>query len=328
MKNEPPPETVREGDEVGQEKAANDSGRNRKGRSRKMPESEKWSRTHIANRLMVWTTALVAFATLFYAVATAFQVYLFRENARETAQQTDRLIDTSEKQAAVIREALEETKRSNREVAERAERALNTAEKQANASLTQANVSERMVEQNKELLKSARTQANTSQLSARAAERSAQLAAESQRPSIEIAEIRLTDIAAGKMPTGRINFRNGGASPARNFTVTAVIAFTSEKLLDATIRSSEPSTKATVIVLARGGAPVGVGTTLKRALDPQDITLLEERVGFVYLYVTGSYDDTLTRTHVEFEHCFRYNYAEPASIPFCTTHNTVKESRY
>ena len=110
----------------------------------------------------------------------------------------------------------------------------------------------------------------------------------------------------------------------------AVIGYAVEGGLDEMIKRAmlRPITKATVIVLTPGSAPIAITTPLNHTLKPEEIPLLENRIGFLYFYVVGSFEDSLTRTRVEFEHCWQYKFDDPTNIPFCTTHNSVKETRY
>jgi len=320
MKNEPPPEPAREGDEVRQEKAADDGGRNRKDRSRKMPESEKWSRTHIANRLMVWTTALVAFATLFYAVATAFQVYLFHKNAAETARQTDRLIDASEKQATVIREALEETKRSNREAAERAERTLNATEKQADASSTQANVSERMARQNEGLIEATRSQANTSQVAARAAEESAKISKRAYEaglvPRIYFLGSKMKeDIEPSKSPVIQLLVANGGGKAERLYAQMAAVVrpygFSGEL---STERFGPPSS----VMPLEQGATSTFTIVFDMTLSQEQIkSVRDTSTQMLIFYGWVRYEDTLKRPYL-IPICRFYSRINPPELGVCS----------
>jgi hypothetical protein len=161
---------------------------------------QRWKKVSINNKLTIYMTAILAVATTLYTLMYFSQVKFTEENARQTSEQTNRLIAASEKQAAGIREALEETKRANRDAADRAERALSATEKQANASLTQA---------------------NTSQIAARAAEQSARISEQTLRAQIAIQEIRAVNFEADQPIRFIITWKNDGNSPA---TITGTVA--------------------------------------------------------------------------------------------------------
>jgi hypothetical protein len=54
---------------------------------------QRWRQTTIANKALVLTSVLVAFGTLFYAAAAAFQVWLMAESGKHTDQQIGWVID-------------------------------------------------------------------------------------------------------------------------------------------------------------------------------------------------------------------------------------------
>jgi hypothetical protein len=153
---------------------------------------QRWKKVSINNRLMIYMTAILAVATTLYTLMYRSQVKFTEQNARQTAEQTDRLIAASEKVAASTRDVLEEAKRANKESADRAERATKAGETQANASMSQANVSERMVKQNERAVNAAQTQADASLIQAKTSQalvRAAEAAASATQRSVEIATI-------------------------------------------------------------------------------------------------------------------------------------------
>jgi hypothetical protein len=69
----------------------------------------KWKKTSVANQLMVYTTAIVAFGTIFYAAVAVFQWQLMKESAVQTAGQVDKLIDQAKRLADTSKTALDAT---------------------------------------------------------------------------------------------------------------------------------------------------------------------------------------------------------------------------
>jgi hypothetical protein len=272
-----------------------------------------WRSASPLTKLMIYFTGMTALATLLYMSFTGWQLYEIRSGSDETrklAQSARDSADAAQRQANIAAEQLQAVRDS------------------AQAAKDSARAASASTEQNKELIKAAQMQANTSQVAARAAESSARIAAESQRPSIEIAEVKLTSIEEGKSPAGKVSFRNIGTNPARDFTAVAAIAIAGEDRLPDVIRTIQPNTKATVIVLSRGGFPVNVTVAASFTLTPEYMQFLKTKAGFIYLYVYGSYRDSLTRKRTDFENCWRYDVDRPTEIPFCAMYNTAKETPY
>ena len=133
---------------------------------------QRWKKVSINNKLMIYMTAILAVATTLYTLMYRSQVEFTKENARQSAEQTDRLVAASERLAETTKSTLDEAKRVNKEAADRADRTLQAIETQTAAS---------------------KSQAKTSQISARAAEESAQIAREGSRPAIT-SSVRLSEL--------------------------------------------------------------------------------------------------------------------------------------
>lgn len=56
---------------------------------------QRWTQTSLPNKLLIVTGGLVAFGTLFYAGAAAFQICLMQQNARDSAAQVERLVSAT-----------------------------------------------------------------------------------------------------------------------------------------------------------------------------------------------------------------------------------------
>jgi hypothetical protein len=68
---------------------------------------ERWKKTTIANKGLVFSSALMAFGTLFYAGAAVVQVCIMRQNARDLSLQTDKLIEAADAEACAARKNAE-----------------------------------------------------------------------------------------------------------------------------------------------------------------------------------------------------------------------------
>jgi multisubunit Na+/H+ antiporter MnhC subunit len=52
---------------------------------------ERWRKTTVANQAVVFTSVLVAFGTVFYAVSAACQVSIMKQASTDSAAQVERL---------------------------------------------------------------------------------------------------------------------------------------------------------------------------------------------------------------------------------------------
>jgi hypothetical protein len=102
---------------------------------------ERWKKVSINNKLMIYMTAILAVATTLYTLMYRSQVKFMKENATQTAEQTNRLVNASERLAQTTNNTLEEAKRVNKETGDRADRTTKAIEIQANASMSQAGTS-------------------------------------------------------------------------------------------------------------------------------------------------------------------------------------------
>src|SRR5262249_15677222 len=142
-----------------------------------------------------------------YTGATIFQVRMWRENARQTGEQSDKLILAARRIDYTTSVQAEDARKASTEALSKAER---------------------ITKPNEELVKAAQTQANTSQVSARAAQtsadaatRSADIAAQSMqyasRAYVAVKEASLSapiDSAASVIAS--VVYVNKGSTPARN----------------------------------------------------------------------------------------------------------------
>jgi hypothetical protein len=102
---------------------------------------QRWKRTTIANKLMVWTTAVVAFGTVFYAGAALLQYRAAVDQAKTTAQQ----LQTMQAQSSVMQQQLkilEDQAASMRRQTEVIEGSLAETKRSADAAVLQASASQ------------------------------------------------------------------------------------------------------------------------------------------------------------------------------------------
>lgn len=162
---------------------------------------------------MVYTTAIVALGTLFYAGTALWQVYILNKGAEQTAQQNERMIAASERIAETTIAALNEAKRQNEETANRAERAIDASRDFADAAKRQANA--------------AISQAGSGRESASAAAKSASIAEKAlitvQRPLIGVVSMHLSPLEVGRKAVVEITFQNSGRLPAYRLTSLATM---------------------------------------------------------------------------------------------------------
>ena len=71
---------------------------------------QRWQQTTLANKLMVITTSIVAFGTMFYVVVAIFQWQLMKESSEQTSRQTDKVIAEVRRIAEVSDESAKQAK--------------------------------------------------------------------------------------------------------------------------------------------------------------------------------------------------------------------------
>ena len=69
---------------------------------------QRWKKVSINNKLMIYMTAILAVATTLYTLMYRSQVEFTKENARQSAEQTDRLVAASERLAETTKSTLDE----------------------------------------------------------------------------------------------------------------------------------------------------------------------------------------------------------------------------
>lgn len=161
---------------------------------------------------MVWTTAIVAFGTLFYAGAAVFQIYLLNESQKETTKQVDKLIAASERMANT------------------AQTQANTATSQASSIAEQSNTMKESLGLTNRAVTAGEKQANTSQVSARAAEESVRVAQDTlaigQRPWVLFQNMKSDEPIFIDGPfVITITIFNYGNSPAIDYKAIARMGF-------------------------------------------------------------------------------------------------------
>jgi hypothetical protein len=73
---------------------------------------QRWKQTAIHNKALVLTSAIVACGTLFYAVAAIFQIYLMDSAAKNSADQTEKLIVEMRRQSQSMKDMAEANKKA------------------------------------------------------------------------------------------------------------------------------------------------------------------------------------------------------------------------
>lgn len=96
---------------------------------------QRWRQTALHNKALVWTGALVAFGTVFYAFAVAFQIKLMKTGSEETTKQITRLIGAADRIAEDMKESVEQAKLLIRTGEVQARTGLEASTKQSRAAL-------------------------------------------------------------------------------------------------------------------------------------------------------------------------------------------------
>jgi hypothetical protein len=250
---------------------------------------QRWKQTTIANKLMVWTTVVVAFGAVFQAGMAFFQYRLMKESGKQTSEQTDKLIAATQRMADTTGDTLKEAKRSNEESANRADRAIQASEKFADAAKRQADASAQSAESGK--------------ASARAAEQSASIARQSMtissRPYIGV-EVHIVSMLADQIIELEMKLLNEGNSTA---VVKGRTTFILSKTQTIGINSEQewtsfgpsevlPRKDRTLVVVSKG------------RLTAEQMEAIRQRKLFLFFYGEGSYDSLNHTYPLEFAACY------------------------
>jgi hypothetical protein len=256
----------------------------------------KWQHVSVNNKLMVISSCLMAVATIVLVIAAFLQYLTYRDQLKAMNGQLDSM-----------NKSLAETRKG----ADAAVKASDAAEKSASAAST-------AIDQNKDLIKAAQTQANTSQVAARAAAISAEIAQESQRPSLGIFGSNLLDLVVGKVAHAKFTLRNTGSIPAQ-----LVHASATGWLDKKTCPEIAPINMVTGIP-SEGSIPVNA-ERISHAYTPKPITegdmrLIESGVAWFYVFLRVEYEGT--RGHHYFvEYYGRFNKGVDG-FDLCNSHNS------
>jgi len=73
---------------------------------------QRWKQTAIHNKALVLTSAIVAVGTIFYAAVAIFQIYLMDSGAKNSADQTEKLIVEMRRQSQSMKDVAEANKKA------------------------------------------------------------------------------------------------------------------------------------------------------------------------------------------------------------------------
>jgi multidrug efflux pump subunit AcrA (membrane-fusion protein) len=293
------------------------SGRHANDPDHKKSYRRSWRGASPLTKLQLGLTAVVAIATVIYALFSGWQLYVIRaggEDTRKLADAAQRQASASGQQVNAMQGQLDtmrdqansaraQTNTLNESLAE-TQKAVKAAEKQAGASLSQA---------------------KTSQLSADAAQKSASIAERAftigERPYIAVREIKLIDFEEGKQPTVEIYFINKGKTPALNTRFRSYIGGRNlRRLGEANYPPPEILSQGNVESEVSVKQLLNVLTKVAQTQRDSDIRAVKD--GKIWLFVWGivEYADGAGVQHV-LKFCQFY---DPATrqLTFCDEHNT------
>jgi len=259
---------------------------------------QRWKQTTIANQAIVVTGILMFISSALYTCTTIFQVAMWRENARQSGEQTDKLIVASERMANTASRQAEDARKVNSDILDRMER------------ITLAN---------EELVKAANTQASASQVAARTAEKSAAIAFQLQRPQVFLKTAKLSEpLTANKEPSLQFTITNVGS-------VAAVGVFRDiTRFLDEYPFSG-------VLSYSRGGptfrfvlAPTADNKILLkfRSLTQEKIKTLHDGRARLYFFGEGEYKDIFGRSY-PLSFCYMYDKDVDGNVIICPSYLTI-----
>jgi len=249
---------------------------------------------------------LIAFLT---AVFIFWQAYIYNEQRKIMNKQRevmDAQLGTMNGQLESMNKTLAETKKG-----------ADAAVKASDAAKDSASAANAAVDQNKELIKAAKVQASTSQTAARAAAISAEIAQESQRPSLGIFESTLLELGVGKAAHAKFTLRNTGSIPAQK--VRAVTT----GWLDTQSCPEIPPIGVVVGIPSEASIPVN-GERISNAFTGRPITeadmkLIDAGTQWFYVYIRAEYEGRRGHRYAV-EYYGRYNKGVVA-FDLCTSHN-------
>jgi hypothetical protein len=266
---------------------------------------ERWKKVSINNKLMIYMTAILAVATTLYTLMYRSQVNFMKENATQTAEQTNRLVNASERLAQTTNNTLEEAKRVNKETGDRADRATKAIETQANASMSQA---------------------NTSQVSARAAEKSAGIAYQSfiatQRPQVFISAAGLHGgaLVVGQESVIDLELTNSGPVAAVCHFRDMTFFFNLAPFM--TVLEYQHTSKPVTYNLSPTSR-VYIHPHFPFPATKERLDAITEGRARLYFYGRGEYRDDLGRTF-PLLFCFIYSENVPGKLGLCSDEIIVK----
>lgn len=263
-----------------------------------------WKRTSVANRRMVWLTAIVAFATLCLAVASLFQYLTARQQSKAAIEQAG----TAKEQANVM------------------QRQLNTMQDQANSMKAQTKTLDQSLAETRKSVNAAEKQADASKASVDVAQRGVTITQETfrliERPSLGVDNgAELTKFEAAAEIEGRIPFKNSGHTPARYTSVRAKFVF--QPAGDISAACPEPPESGIVGLASRTPIPIGGikwahPHSIIKANDV-DIKRIESGEWWLFVYAIVRYEGVSGQKYFT-EYYARYN-PQRKDFEECGTHN-------
>jgi hypothetical protein len=272
---------------------------------------ERWRKTTIANQVLVVTGVLMVISSGLYTVTTIYQVRMWKENAKQSGEQTDKLIAASERLANTTNRQAEDAHKANVEMLNKAERLTHANEELVKTATKQANASLR--------------QAKTSQVSASAAQQSANAAAKTfsigERPYIAVKEMSLTNLAVNQRPTTMTIFENAGRTPALNAQFRTCIQARGEPLPNPPVCATKNDRPASPVFMPAGGVWRMIVPFADTATEG-DVQYIKSGKSTIYVWGSVEYDDGVGKRHV-LKYCAFYNPNNPGVDQFtaCTYGN-------
>ena len=256
-----------------------------------MDNFQRWKKSSIANQLMVITTTVVAFGTLFYVGVAVFQYYLMKESAIEASAQTDRLIAATQRMADATLKALDVTKKSNKETADRAERAIRVSKDFADAAASQAETS-------KKTAKAAEISASAAQNGVEVVKTGILIA---NRAYISIDKMRFLNPLEPNKPVSLVfEFANDGNSSAE-------VSGASTKYIGAILQPCKYSTEPAFqkIMVAPKSPRTQRVSIFRQGLSQQDIEAIQQGRNIFQICIKGTYNSL--NENYQFENCSYYS---------------------
>jgi hypothetical protein len=255
----------------------------------------RWKQTSLANKLLIFVSAIVAFSAIFQAYMTYCQYNLMKESDIQATKQTERMIKSSERIADNSAKALDEAKKVNKDTAERAERAIKSSEAFSEAAKLQVVTAKKSLESSIETFRT------------------------EQRAWVVCKSMKFKkDLKADEINPFQIIFTNTGATPALHVRIKVTSRTETKNIPDISNRNT-----------LEEDVFIGPGKEIEFTTNTQPLKLSQETIDGLNLktivftvFVKVTYQDIFKNDHTT-EFCAFYSPETKPDFRICDSGNAI-----